>query len=136
MADETTAAIDRIFDFLDKGADAADRVLNRERRLVDDQAARRAKRGERGEDPHPRRTKREVINAQATPVPKKETAKTSSSTAVTRKPHFYIVESTDPKSGVTIFVVTDGGNARTECSTRAFANRILQALETSSGGTP
>ena len=115
MPDSTTEAIDRIFDFLDKGADAADRVFNRGQRLADDQKARQAK-----------RERREVIDAKATP--KKGPAKASTSTAVVHKPHFYIVEATDPK-GNTIFVVTDGGNARTECSTRDFANQILRALE-------
>ena len=113
MPDSTTEAIDRIFDFLDKGADAADRVFNRGKQTADQHHARRAK--------------REVIDAEATP--KKAATPKASSTAVERRPHFYIVEAVDPKSGTTIFVVTDGGNARTECSTRAFATQILHALE-------
>lgn len=120
MPDETTAAIDRIFDFIDKGVDVADRTFNRGKQTADQHKARRAK--------------REVIDAEATQTPKKDTAKTapkSASTAVVRKPHFYIVEAADPKSGATIFVVTDGGSARTECSTRDFANKILSALEKS-----
>ena len=116
MPDETTAAIDRIFDFIDKGVDVADRTFNRGKQTADQHKARRAK--------------REVIDAEATQTPKKDTAKPAS-TAVVRKPHFYIVEAADPKSGATIFVVTDGGSARTECSTRDFANKILSALEKS-----
>ncbi len=120
MPDSTTEAIDRIFDFLDKGADAADRVFNRGKQTADQHHARRAK--------------REVIDAEATPKKKPAAPKASSSTAVERRPHFYIVEAADSKSGATIFVVTDGGNARTECSTREFATQILRALEKSSSG--
>ncbi len=117
MADETTQAIDRFFDTLDNGVAAVDRVLNRTAQTTD--------RATRTVDQHKaRRVKREVIEAEATP--KKEPAK---ATAVVRKPHFYIVEAVDPKSGSTIFVVTDGGAARTECATREFATRILLALE-------
>lgn len=121
MADETIQAIDRFFDTLDKGIDAADRVLNRSKHTAD--------RGAQTVDQaKARRTKRvEVIEAVATPT--KKDAKT---TAVARRPHFHIVEATDPKSGHTLFVVTDGGAARTECTTREFANQILRALEKAS----
>ena len=117
MPDETTSAIDRLFDFIDSGVDAADRVLNRSKHTEDklQQQKRRVKH-------------REVIDADSDSKPK---AKASSSTAVAvaKRPNFYIVEAADPKSGSTIFVVTDGGNARTECSTREFAAQILRALE-------
>jgi len=117
VADETLDAIDRIYDFLDKGVDTANRVFGRgerlEQRLKADQQTRRAK----------REGKPEIIDAKATV---KKAA--PSTTAVVRKVHFYIMEATDPKSGDTIFVVTDGKNARTECSTREFANQILSAL--------
>jgi len=121
VADSTTEAIDRIFDLVDKGADAAERVLNR---------------GQRFADQHPpRRARHEVITVEATP--KKPAPVKPSSTAIERKPRFYIVEAADPRSGHTIFVVTDGGSARTECSTREFASQILRALEKSSSrGTP
>jgi hypothetical protein len=122
VADETTQAIDRFFDTLDKGIDAADRVLNRSKHVADRGAAT-------VDQAKARRTKRvEVIEAEATPT-KKEPIKT---TTVARKPHFHIVEATDPKSGNTLFVVTDGGAARTECVTREFANQILRALEKAS----
>lgn len=117
MSDPTTRSIDRIFDFIDTAVDATDRVLNRSK-YTDEQLQEQVK--ERG------RKRREVIDT----VPEK--AKPSSSTAVAKvekKPHFYIAESVDPKSGKTIFVVTDGGKARTECGTREFAAQILQALE-------
>jgi len=135
VPDETTAAIDRIFDFIDKGVDAADRVLNRSERTTErsKQAAKQF---------HARRGKREVIDAEIVEAPSKnEAAKngapkteappktTPSTTAVARKPRFYIVETTDPKSGAALFVVTDGRNARTECSSRKFATQILAALE-------
>ncbi len=119
MADETIQAIDRVFDLIDKGVDAADRVLNRSKHAAD--------RGARAIEQKTRRAKPAVIDAEATP--KKEPVKT---TAVVRKPRFYIVEMTDPKSGNTLFVVTDGGAARTECVTREFANQILRALEKAS----
>jgi hypothetical protein len=119
VEDETIQAIDRFFDRIDKGVEVADRVLNRGQQAAD--------RSKQVVDEHKvRRVKREVIDTAATP--KKEPVKT---TAVVRKPHFYIVEATD-KSGSTIFVVTDGGKARTECGTREFAHRILCALEKAS----
>ena len=124
VPDETISAIDRIFDFIDSGVDAADRMLHRGK-LTDEklqQTARGVKR-------------REVIDAAAT-TPKPAATKpaatkpTATNTAVVAKrPHFYIVESVDPRSGSTLFVVTDGGNARTECATREFAATILRALE-------
>ena len=91
-----------------------DRVLNRHKYTEEQHQERRSKR-------------REVIDAESATKPKVKQA--SSSTAVAKKPHFYIVEAIDPKSGGTIFVVTDGGNARTECCTREFAVQILRALE-------
>ena len=119
MPDSTSEAIDRLFDVIDKGVDTADRLFNRGKEVADLHRTRRPK--------------REVIEAEATQRPKKVTkpaaASTPPSTAVVRKPRFYIIEAVDPKSGATIFVVTDGGNARTECGTRAFAHQILQALE-------
>lgn len=122
MPDSTIEAIDKIFDFLDKGVDTADRILNRSERTADQ--GRRV-------------VRQDIIDVEA-PVKSapKKTAKSSSSaqsaqtsTAVARKPHFYITETVDPKSKATIYVVTDGGNARTECSSLVFAQRILAALE-------
>lgn len=116
MADETTRAIDRLFDFVDQGVDAADRVLNRHKYTEEQHLERR------------KQQRREVIDAESDAKPKASTA-TSNAVAVAKKPHFYIMESIDPKSGSTVFVVTDGSSARTECSTRAFAEKILRALE-------
>ena len=116
MPDETTRAIDRIFDLVDNGVETVDRVLNRSK-YTEEQLQRGKKR-------------REVIDADAeVSKPKAAEATEATSTAVVKKPHFYIIESVDPKSGNTIFVVTDGGNARTECATREFAAQILRALE-------
>ena len=114
MPDETNRAIDRLFDFVDNGVEAVDRVLNRHKYTEEQHQVRRSKQ------------RREVIDADPESKPK---AKSSPSTAVAKKPYFYIVEAVDPKSGHTIFVVTDGGYARTECSTREFAAQILRALE-------
>lgn len=119
MSDETIRAIDRFFDVLDKGVETADHVLNRSKQ-TEDQLKRRAKR-------------REVIDAESVPKPTPQTSKapatSSSSPTITKKQRFYIVESVDPHSGATLFVVTDGGNARAECTTRELAGQILRALE-------
>ena len=115
MPDSTTEAIDRLFDFIDKGVDAADHVFNRGKQTADRHQARRA----RGA----------VIDTEATVSNAKKAPACSEGTAIVRKPRFYIVESPHPMTGETIFVVTDGGNARTECSTREFANKVLRALE-------
>ena len=114
MPDDTTRAIDRLFDFVDNGVEAMDRVLNRHKYTEEQHHERRKK-------------QREVIDADT--AEKKPAPKAATSTAVAKRPHFYIVESVDPKSGNTLFVVTDGGSARTECATREFAVQILRALE-------
>ena len=127
MADPTLAAIDRFFDAADKVVDAADRVLNRGQRTIDIPK-------ERERD---RRVKREVIDATPVEKPTKKAAATAAaagpatapSTAVAVRPQFRIVEAIDQQTGATIYVVTDGRNARTECSTREFAAKILRALE-------
>lgn len=116
MSDPTTSAIDRFFDIVDSGVEKIDHALNRGKHTADQQRVRRQK--------------REVIDtAPVQPAKKSANAAPSTTAAVARKPHFYIVEAIDPKSGDTIFVVTDGGSARTECRTREFAAQILQALE-------
>lgn len=116
MPDETNRAIDRLFDFVDNGVEAVDRVLNRHKYTEEQHQVRRNKQ------------QREIIDADPDAKPKARTS-SSTATAVAKKPHFYIAEAVDPKSGHTIFVVTDGGYARTECSTREFAAQILRALE-------
>lgn len=118
MPDETSRAIDRLFDFVDNGVSAMDRVLNRHK-YTEEQHQERSKK------------RREVIDAESDSKPKTK-AKASTTVAVARKPHFYIVEAVDPKSGGTIFVVTDGGFARAECTTRELAGQILRALEKAS----
>lgn len=115
MPDGTLAAIDRLFDLVDYGVDHVDRVLHRGKRTAERQRARRLS---RSEAPAP------------VPIPRKPPV-AATTTALTRKPHFYIVEAIAP-SGVTEFVVTDGGNARTVCPSRAFAEQILRALEAAS----
>lgn len=116
MPDKTTDAIDRFFDAIDNGVDTAHRLLNRSSQAE--------------EKLQPKGRRREIIEAGAEHVEKK-TAKPparASATAVTKKPHFYIVEAVNP-AGKTIYVVTDGHAARTECPTREFAAQILKALE-------
>lgn len=118
VPDPTTDAIDRIFDLVDRGVEHFDRVLNRGKSVEDQHRSRRAKRPE-------------IIDADAkAKTSAKTTARTATTTAVARKPRFYIVEAIGP-SNTTHFVVTDGGNARTECTSREFAEKILRALEKS-----
>lgn len=115
VTDPTINAIDRFFDLVDGGVEKIDHALNR---------------GKSTEGQHrSRRQKREVIDASSAEVkgdaPAKDQAPSAS--ALVRRPRFYVVESITPSG--TIFVVTDGGNARTECSSREFAEKILRALE-------
>lgn len=119
MADETTRAIDRLFDFVDNGVSAMDRVLNRHKYTEEQHLDRR------------KQQRRDVIDAVPESSSPKAKAKGASSNAVAvaKKPHFYIMESIHPKTGDTLYIVTDGANARTECATRAFAEKILRALE-------
>ena len=113
MADDTIRAIDRFFDAVDDRVDKFARVVNRTQR-TEEQIRAETKR-------------RVVIDAEATE--RKKASASSSSTSVAARPRYRIVESIDPKSGNTIFVVTDGHGARTECATREFAEQILKALE-------
>lgn len=115
MPDSTLETIDRFFDLVDNGVEKIDQVLNRGERTVKQQRVRRSR--------------REFIDAEVAEVPKgsRATKVTPTTLALVRAPRFYIVESITPTG--TLFVVTDGGNARTECSTREFAEKILRALE-------
>lgn len=115
MPDSTIEAIDRFFDLVDNGVEKIDHALNRGKNVEGHQRSRRQR--------------REVIDASSAEViEKRSSTKTAeTATAIARKPHFYIVESVTPSG--TIFVVTDGSNARTECSSREFAEKILRALE-------
>ena len=130
MADETTRAIDRLFDMVDSSVEVVDHAFNRSKRTLDQL------------EKHSRR--RVVIDTEATAASPKErnretatraprTARTARaqrpSVAVAKKPQFYIVEAVGPSSGATLFVVTDGGKARAECTTRELAGQILRALE-------
>lgn len=110
VADPTLKAIDRFFDAFDNGVETADRLLNR---------AKQSEELSRGS----KRAVREVIDVDAQPKPAAKTP----ATAIERKPRYYIVESIS--SAGTLFVVTDGGNARAECTTRELAEKILRAME-------
>jgi hypothetical protein len=120
--DATMIAIDRFFDLLDSGVDRVDHVLGRGKK-----AAEKRPRRARG-------TEAVVVEVVSKPLPSKPRpteprmdGRALQPTALARRPRFYIVESV--VSGSTQFVVTDGGNARTLCATRLFAEQILQALE-------
>jgi len=115
VADETTRAIDRFFDAVDSGVDKVAHVLNRTEKTQD---SIREKHGKR----------RTIIEAEASTVKPKAKTAPSTSTAVAARPRFRIMESVDPRSGSTIFVVTDG-SSRTECASREFAEQILRSLE-------
>jgi len=134
VSDPTISAIDRFFDAVDKGVDAADRILNRSKHADDELKAAG------------RRSRRAIIDAMPVEKPTTKVAPapaaacsrppsptcgpaTATGTGIVRKSHFYILETQDNHTGATIYVVTDGCNARTSCSTREFANKILQALE-------
>lgn len=117
MPDGTLAAIDRLFDLVDHGVDHVERVLNRGKQTV---------------ERHRTRKQRSMEAPAPTSAPRKTSSGTaSSSTALARKARFYIVEAITP-SGITEFVVTDGGKARTACPSREIAEQILVALEKAS----
>jgi hypothetical protein len=116
VPDGTLEAIDRIFDLVDHGVDHVERVLHRGKQTAERHRARKLP---RSKAPAPTPSK----------PSKPPTAGAVTSTMVlSRKSRFYIVEAIT-SSGVTEFVVTDGGNARTACPSRAFAEQILRALE-------
>jgi hypothetical protein len=127
VPDGTIEAIDRFFDLVDYGVDHVERVLNRNKRITERQGTRKPR--SRGSAP----VTAPVTAPAPVPIPRKGlTAVTTVSTAaLMRKPRFYIVEAITP-SGVTEFVVTDGGNARTTCPSRVLAEKILRALEMTS----
>lgn len=117
MPDGTTQTIDRLFDLVDLGVDHVVRILNRGKQIADRHGA-------------PKRGRAKITNVSTSvraQTPSKPPAP-STVTALTRRPRFYIVEAIT-LSGVTEFVVTDGGNARTACPSREVAEQILRALE-------
>ena len=124
-ADPTTGAIDRFFDSIDRVVDSTDRVLNRSKRTEEqlDAPRKRAKRAEAIDVEASERKPR----ASAPSTKPAQPAQPGQRLAIARKPHFHIVEKITPTG--TLFVVTDGGAARTECATREFAEKILRALE-------
>lgn len=113
MADSVITAIDRVFDLVDSVVDKADHALNRTKLTEEQHRARRAK---------------IIDTAPAVKVATKETAPSTATGLVRRR--FRIIEAIAAETGQTIFVVTDGGNARAECSTRELAEKILGMLET------
>lgn len=102
VPDSTIQAIDRFFDLVDNGVEKLEYMLNRDKRI---------------EEPTTKRPNR---------TPKQKVPKASTSTALARKSPFYIVEAISPTG--TRFIVTDGGNARAECSTRELAEKLLNSL--------
>ncbi len=127
VPDSTTRAIDRFFDGIDNAIDTTARVLNRGQQTEEKLQAQRPKR--RGVIDAPASSPKDTPKSAAKPAATAAPAAKPAPTAAPKKPHFYIVEAPHPKTGETIYVVTDGGNARTECATREFANQILKALE-------
>jgi hypothetical protein len=121
--DSTTKSIDSFFDAIDRVVDSTDRVLNRSKRTEDQLDAHRPKRAKRAEAIDVEASERKPRASTPSTKPVQATQRL----AIARKPHFHIVEKISPSG--TIFVVTDGGAARTECATREFAEKILRALE-------
>jgi hypothetical protein len=113
VPDSTINTIDRLFDFVDSGVEKLDRVLNRGKYTAEQHQARRAKPSERVDVPTKPRSKR--------------LAQPPATTSAHHKPPLYIVEAISPSG--TLYVVTDGGSARVECSSREMAQKILHALE-------
>ncbi len=112
MPDSTSSDIDRVFDFVEGFVDKANHVFERVQPTKDQPRAQ--------------------LDARR-PAQRAKSAAPSSSTSVVlhRRPRFRIDEVIAAETGQPIFVVTDGGNARAECSTRALAEKILSALEAS-----
>ncbi len=108
--EDLTKKIDNFFDVVDNALSGADRVLNRSKYAEDKLKTHRA----------------EADVKDAKPQAKSSQASTSTAIATRR---FRIIEAVDAQSGETIFVVTDGGNARAECTTRELAEKILRAVE-------
>ena len=120
MTDSGISSIDRVFDLVDKTVDQVDRVLNRVKCTEEQHQKRRAV--------------PKVIDVDTAPAVKadKPTPTSPSTATAIATQRFHIVESTVPGSGLTIFVVTNGGKSRAECTTRELAEKLLRALE----GTP
>ncbi len=118
MPDSTINAIDRLFDCIDSGVEKIDHVINRAKYTEKQHLARRAKGVE------------VIVDAPKQKPAKKRAAlaESSPSSALVRKPRFYITEAIS--SSGTLFVVTDGGKVRAECTTRELALRLLHSLET------
>jgi len=122
VPDPTLSAIDRCFDFVDNAVTALKHAFHRGERIGAEHGDTRSKVTERAAPP--RRAKLPAA-ADCAVASKSKKAPATVSTVLANT-HFYIVESITPTG--TVFVVTDGGVARTECSTREFAERLLQAL--------
>lgn len=131
MQDGTFAAIDRFFDLIDFGVDHVDRILHRGELSAARHRSRLRRRADGVESevsppPAPKTSKRPSTSSTVS----RSTAKAAATTALSRKSKFYIVEAVT-SAGDTEFVVTDGGNARAACPSRAVAEQILRALEKS-----
>jgi hypothetical protein len=119
VPDSTINAIDRFFDCLDSGVEKIDHVINRAKYTEEQHLTRRARGVEIVASPPKQKPAKKMPALGAAP--------TAATAALSRKPRFYIVESFTPSG--TMFVVTDGGTARAECSTRELALKLLRALE-------
>ena len=106
VADSLLDGIDRFFDRLDNGIDGVHRVVNRHK----------------------------IAEGKIKAVP---TTEPSPAAAAQGRKHlalvssFHIMEVADAVTGEASFIVTDGRDAKCECTSREMAERILRALETS-----
>lgn len=105
-SDAGHSAIDRIFDSIDRGVDMFGRLVNHAK----------------ASEVNVEKTKRIE-----TPAP----APACTSALVAKRTKWRIIESCDAETGNELFIVTDGGNARAECTTRELAQRLLRTLESS-----
>jgi hypothetical protein len=117
VPDSTINSIDRLFDFVDSSVEKLDRVLNRGKYTAEQHQARR--RVARADDTAGSKLRPRAKRLAPPP--------TTTSALVHHKQRLHIVESIS--SSGTLYVVTDGGSARVECSTREMAQKILHALE-------
>lgn len=122
MSDSALNAINHFFDLIDKSVDVLAQAFNRGKAFEGKrQTPLKKQTSVSGGAPQPSNKTQPSKKGLTQPVKKASSA---------RKASFYIVESITPLK--TLYVVTDGGKARTECDTRDFAERVLRSLEEAS----
>lgn len=103
VVDATLEETGKIIDRVTHGGNAAGKTVNKARDVVRD-----------ARDANPKST---------TPSSASQTSRDRAKSSRVR-----IIESIDAQTGATVFVVTDGVS-RSECSSRALADRVARAME-------